>query len=599
MACSQALLMISEYWLRFWAGGSFWPQTDVRHVVVLACLTVGCIVIGFFRATCWFQFTVHAASDLHEKALWHVMHSPMAFFISNPTGRILNRFAKDQSLADEFLPVTLFDALQGGLFCLASLILICIAEPWLVILMPFLLASFLYFRRKYMKSSMEIKRIEAVTRSPIYADFSAVLEGLQTLRAYDLEHAATVSFEQQLDTNIRAWFSFLYVSRWLGFRLDSTCAVLMIVVSLVSVALRDVMDVGLLSFAIVYTLSLSGLLQWTVRQSAEVETQMTSVERIASYVDLPPEPGYVSTLANYRAVMDDQTGRHRGAGGGAGGGKGEGGGLGRPAVRGGAVNVRNLRVQYRAETEAEGDTPAPAPVINDLSLDIPAGLKLSVVGRTGCGKSTFLQALLRLNVITRGDILIDGESLLKMDLERARSVVSVIPQDPHLFSGSVRYNLDPFSLYSDAEVWSALEDAHIKEFIASDPLGLGKGVEEGGKNFSVGQRQLLSLARAILRRCPIVLMDEVTASVDYATDRLIQTTIRTTDALKHATIITVAHRLLTVADSDMVVVLEAGGSIGEMGRPKDLLARSDSLFAGFARQSNELEEITRIANDAQ
>ena len=471
--------------------------------------------------------------------------------------------------------------------------------------MPFLLASFFYFRRKYMKSSLEIKRIEAVSRSPIYADFSAVLEGLQTLRAYDLEHAATTSFEKQLDANIRAWFSFLYVSRWLGFRLDATCAVLMIAVSLVSVVLREVVDVGLLSFAIVYTLSLSGLLQWTVRQSAEVETQMTSVERIAAYADLPAEGGYMSLLDNHREVLAEQAGRRASAASVRERSR---------AVRGGAISIRNLRVQYREDTgQGEGQghgqeqgqgsastkTDASAPVIHDLSLDIPAGLKVAVVGRTGCGKSTLLQALVRLNVVTRGDILVDGESLLRMDLERARSNISVIPQDPHLFSGTIRYNLDPFSQYSDAEVWSALEDAHIKEFIATDPLGLGKGVEEGGKNFSVGQRQLLSLARAILRRCPIVLMDEVTASVDFVTDRLIQTTIRTTDALRHATIVTVAHRLLTVADSDLVVVLESGGRIGEMGRPRDLLARPDSLFAGFASQSNELEEITRIATGAK
>ena len=264
MALSQALLMISEYWLRFWAGSVFWDQRDAHFVWILALLTFGCVVLGCYRATSWFEFTLAAASDLHETSLWQVMHSPMSFFIAHPAGRILNRFAKDQSLVDEFLPMTLFDALQGGLFCLAGIILICVAEPWLVLLMPFLLGAFLIVRRKYMKSSMEIKRLEAVSRSPIYADFSAVLEGLVTLRAYNLEQSATASFQRQLDANIRAWFSFLYVSRWLGFRLDSICAVLMVCVSLVSVALRDTIDVGLLSFAIVYTLSLSGLLQWTV-----------------------------------------------------------------------------------------------------------------------------------------------------------------------------------------------------------------------------------------------------------------------------------------------------------------------------------------------
>jgi len=316
---------------------------------------------------------------------------------------------------------------------------------------------------------------------------------------------------------------------------------------------------------------------------------MTSVERIAAYADLPPEAGYRSTLDNHKEVMAAQAHEAEVSSKGAGAGSGVGMGVG----VGGRVEVKGLRVQYREDQAT--------PVIGNLSLTIPAGLKVAVVVRTGCGKSTFLQALLRLNVVSAGDILLDGESLLAMDLERARSVVSVIPQDPHLFSGTVRFNLDPFNRYSDAQVWAALEDAHIKGYVQHDPLGLGKVVEEGGKNFSVGQRQLLSLARAILRRCKVVLMDEVTASIDYATDRLIQQTIRSTEALKDATIITVAHRLLTVADSDMVVVLEPGGAIGEMGAPAELLTQqtkkgaAEGLFYALAKQSNELEEIRRIA----
>jgi ATP-binding cassette subfamily C (CFTR/MRP) protein 1 len=254
--------------------------------------------------------------------------------------------------------------------------------------------------------------------------------------------------------------------------------------------------------------------------------------------------------------------------------------------KGGAVDIQNITVRYRDDLE---------PVIQSLSLNIPAGSKVGICGRTGCGKSSTLLALLRLNIISEGDVLIDGESLLGMDLETARSRISVIPQDPHLFSGTVRFNLDPFEVYTDQEIWAALEDAHIKEYVSSDTLGLFKLVEEGGKNFSVGQRQLLSLARAILRRCEIVLMDEVTASIDYVTDGLIQETIRSSEALKHSTIITVAHRLRTIADSDIVVVMAVGGTVAEKGPPAELLSREDSQFRALAEETNELEEILRIA----
>ena len=559
-----------EYWLRWWATDAFGPQSSSRYVWIMAMLTVGCVITALVRTLLWFEFTLQASSQLHEKALWSVLHSPMAFFVANPTGRILNRFAKDQSQVDEMLPVTLFDALQGSFSCLSAVLLVCIALPWLILIMPFMAYAFIFFRVRYMKSSIEIKRLEATSRSPIYADFSSTLEGLMTLRAYNLETSATLSFENQMNRNSRAWFSFLMVSRWLGFRLDSLSSMILIIVVFVAVALRETIDVGLIGFAIVYTLGLAGVLQWTVRQSAEVETQMTSVERLESYGRLPEEPGYRSTLENYETMNvvsktknsglnhNNQTHESWGLDPNSNlnlsddyvlaKSQGEARDMKKSSTLNGNIVINKISVKYREDITAK-------PVINCLSLSISAGSKVGVIGRTGCGKSSLILAMLRLNIICEGDILIDGKSILSMDLEYSRSIVSVIPQDPHLFSGSVRFNLDPFAKYSDVEIWSALEDAQIKEFILSDPLGLLKTVDEGGKNFSVGQRQLLSLARAILRKCNVVLMDEVTASVDYATDRLIQNTIRTTDALKNATIITVAHRLRTIGNKKSFVNL--------------------------------------------
>ena len=238
--------------------------------------------------------------------------------------------------------------------------------------------------------------------------------------------------------------------------------------------------------------------------------------------------------------------------------------------------MQDLTVTYREDLD---------PVLRHICIDIPAGYKVGICGRTGSGKSSSLLALLRLNIITSGDIVLDSDSLLSMDLQSARSLVSIIPQDPHLFSGTIRFNLDPFSVHSDEQLWSALKDAHIYEHIQQDPLGLSATVEESGKNFSVGQRQLLSLARAILRECKVVLMDEVTASIDYLTDRLIQETIRTSPALRDSTIITVAHRLRTIADSDLIVVIHAG-EVVEMGSPSALLLTGGKPGAGISNSSN-------------
>ena len=260
------------------------------------------------------------------------------------------------------------------------------------------------------------------------------------------------------------------------------------------------------------------------------------------------------------------------------------------STRLGALSINNMTVKYREDYST--------PVLKSMSLSIPGGTKVGVIGRTGCGKSSLLLALLRLNIITEGDVSVDGESILSMDLEHSRRIFSVIPQDPHLFSGTVRFNLDPFAIYSDAEIWAALDSAHIRDCVQNDPLGLSKSVEEGGLNFSVGQRQLLSLSRAILRKSKIVLMDEVTASIDYTTDRLIQKTIRTTKSMKDCTIISVAHRLRTVADSDLVVVMETGGVVGEVGAPLDLLNNPLSLFHQFAQETNEFEDILKIASNS-
>ena len=239
---------------------------------------------------------------------------------------------------------------------------------------------------------------------------------------------------------------------------------------------------------------------------------------------------------------------------------------------------------------------------------------MGICGRTGSGKSSILLALLRLNLIIEGDIVLDGTSILSYDLETSRRLISIIPQDPHLFSGflsslavilyiicylgTIRFNLDPFNSYSDVEIWSALKDAHIYDYIQSDSDGLLSHVEEGGKNFSVGQRQLLSLARAILRGCKVVLMDEVTASIDFETDKLIQETIRVSPALSKATIITVAHRLRTIADSDKIVVFQSGELV-EIGEPMELLNNKSSHFYNFAEKSNELDEIFAIASKKQ
>lgn len=579
---SQGILMISDYWLRWWASSTFFDQNNSTNLWIYAILVFFCIIFGFLRAFLWFYFSIKASSSLHYKALWAMLHSPMSFFVANPSGRILNRFAKDQNLTDETLPIAYFNFLEIAIFSLASILLIVITVPWLVISFPFLLYFFYIFRKKYMSSTREIKRLEALTRSPIYADFSATLDGLVTLRAFKIQTKVTNKFYSQINDNGRAWFSFLMTSRWLGLRIDLESTLLMVAITFLCVGLRNTLDVGMIGFALSYTMSLNGLLQWAVRQSAEVETQMTSVERIASYGKLPAEPGYSSNYENVNHILSQgQIAAEKFVSDKA----KENKKISDNCV--GKVELVDLSASYRDDLD---------PVLKNLNINIPSGSKVGICGRTGSGKSTTLMTLLRLNLITNGDILIDNKSLLKMDLETARSMISIIPQEPHLFSGTIRFNLDPFSIYSDNQIWEALKDAHIYEKIHNIPQKLSYKVEESGKNFSVGERQLLSMARAILRGSKIILMDEVTASIDFITDRLIQDTIRTSHALKDATIITVAHRLRTIADSDLIVVIDAG-NLAEFDSPKNLLENQTSIYRSLAVKSGEFDEIYRLAQN--
>ena len=436
---SQALAMVTEYWLKWWATAQFGAQSDSMYVLTLGLLSFGCVVIGFLRAVFWFRFSLAAASNMHESCLWAVVHTPLLFFISNPTGRILNRFAKDQNQVDEQLPVTVFTVLDIGLLVVSSVVLICVTFWYMIFLLPPMVYVFVVLQRRYLRTSREIKRWEAVSRSPIYSDFSATLDGLVTLRAYRLQVFASSRFQHSVDGNGRAWFSFLMCSRWLGFRLDLLSNVFLVFAAYMSAILGDRVNLGLVGFALVYSINLAGVLQWAVRQSAEAETQMTSVERIKSYSTLLPEEGYSSTLTNHKGLshlgggnMTDNNNNNT---------------TNTPTPR--VLRVENLSVSYREDLD---------PVLNNICLTIPPGSKVGICGRTGSGKSTLLSSLLRLNLVTEGDVLLGETSILRdCDLETARSLLSIIPQEPHLFSGSVRFNVDPFSAFSDVQIWSALK----------------------------------------------------------------------------------------------------------------------------------------------
>jgi ABC-type multidrug transport system fused ATPase/permease subunit len=487
-----------------------------------------------------------------------VLRAPMAFFHANPVGRVLNRFSKDMSLVDEVLPMTLYDFLMTSAMSFGAVVIMAIGVPWVLIAVAPLLIWFWHLRARYVASAREIKRIEAVTRSPVYASFTATLQGLPTLRAYGVESFFDALFAERLDDNGRAHFSFLVTSRWLGFRLDGISAALLTVLALSAAASRGVLSPALVSLSLAYALQLSGQFQWSVRQSAETETQFTSVERVLAYEKIDTEAP---------AIIEDA----------------------RPPSgwpREGAVSFRGIEMRYRPDLD---------PVLVGVNVEVRAREKIGIVGRTGAGKSSLLQSLFRLVEISAGSIVIDGIDTATIGLKDLRSRISVIPQNPVIFSGTVRSNLDPFGETEDADIWRALRIVELERTIDGFDNKLDSVMAEDGGNLSVGQRQLMCLARAIIRGSSILVLDEATSNIDNDTDTLIQRTVRSEFA--QCTVLVIAHRLTTIADLDRILVLDAGRVL-EFDTPTALLRDRNGAFTGMVRETGAEDTIRQLVRDA-
>ncbi|XP_064395751.1 ATP-binding cassette sub-family C member 10-like [Halichondria panicea] len=504
-------------------------------------LAVANTVFTLLRAFLYAYGGVRAATVLHKRLLRAILRAPVAFFDVTPIGRIINRFSSDLYAIDDSLPFILNILLAQFFAILGTLAVTCYGLPWFALLLLPLGLLYYHIQKYYRRTSRELKRLSTVTLSPVYAHFSESLSGLTTIRALRASGRFAEENTTRLDLNQRANYSSFAVAQWLGIRLQMLGVAMVTGVALIAVLEHhfNSVDPGLVGLAISYALSVTNLLSGVVTSFTETEKEMVSVERAEQYIGGVVNEGQRSSA---RTVAPP---------------------VGWPTR--GVVEFKGVHLVYR-----EGLPPA----LKDLSFITRPMEKLGVVGRTGAGKSSLFQALFRLTELTRGTILIDSVDTAVLSLENLRGVLAVIPQDPFLFSGTVRDNLDPGSHHSDTELWSVLERCHLK-----DPVlqlgGLGAEVQERGRVFSVGERQLLCLARALLTSARVVCVDEATASVDMDTDSRIQETIR--NEFTHSTVITIAHRIETVLGCDRILVMEAGG-LRELDTPTQLLDNNQSLF---------------------
>nr|AYM45159.1 ATP-binding cassette subfamily C member 1 [Carassius auratus] len=545
--CHHLSSLGSNYWLSLWTDDPVINNTQPNREMRLGVYGA----FGLTQGIAVFCYSVSvsvggilASRYLHQTMLYNVLRSPMSFFERTPSGNLVNRFAKETDTIDTVIP-SIIKMFMGSLFnVLGSCAVILVATPLVAIIIPPLGLLYFFVQRFYVASSRQLKRLESVSRSPVYTHFNETLLGTSVIRAFGEQERFIRESDGRVDHNQKAYFPSIVANRWLAVRLEFVGNCIVTFAALFAVMARESLSPGIMGLSISYALQVTTSLNWLVRMSSELETNIVAVERVKEYGDTEKEAEWRSENSTLPA--------------------------GWPTT--GHIEIRNFGLRYRDDLEL---------AISDISVNIEGGEKVGIVGRTGAGKSSLTLGLFRIIEASQGQICVDGVNIAELGLHELRSRITIIPQDPVLFSGSLRMNLDPFDGYTDEEVWRALELAHLKNFVSGLPDKLNHECSEGGENLSLGQRQLVCLARALLRKTKILVLDEATAAVDLETDNLIQSTIRT--QFEDCTVLTIAHRLNTIMDYTRVLVLDKG-QMAEFGSPSNLIAKK-GIFYKMAKDS--------------
>lgn len=596
------------------------PEDDLfRFTTTYVIASCAVLALSLLFGATFALVSLEASRNVHDEVFASIIQATRSFFDRTPLGRIINRFTSDQDLVDQTLPTVLQTTLETVSLVGLSIVSVAVFLPWFLVgALP--IAYLFYAILQYFRRSVRaLKRLDGVSRSPIVSLLQTSLEGISTLRAFGAGDAYFERFLALSDANDRAYTSFYGCNRWVGIRLDTVTTLIVFSTALVAVLSRGTESGGIAGLALVFALQTAGVFQFATRQASEAEALFTSVERLLFYIGrVPREQLTAGPEAEDRAIR--AAAGHEGSEGAAGT-REQQGERGSWAARVG-VPASLLRLApgwdrsrwpselrrwpFRGDVELSGLSARYREglplVLKDVSITVPAGSRVGIVGRTGSGKSTLMLAMFRMIDFAGGCIKIDGVDVSGVPLGKLRSSMSLVPQDPVLFSGTVRYNLAPFGEYSDEQLWEALDRVGLGDAVrrqggggggvtsggggggaasarvggavgVASGSGTGRGgldaeVEDGGGNWSAGERQLLCLARAILRKSRVCVMDEATSSVSPAEDAVIQRAIRSD--LKGSTMLIVAHRLGTVMDSDYILAMK-DGEVAEFGHPAELL----------------------------
>ncbi|XP_029933185.1 canalicular multispecific organic anion transporter 2 isoform X1 [Myripristis murdjan] len=546
--CQNAAAIGANIWLSKWTNDATRNETQKNvhmRVGVYAALGIAQGVLLLANCLlCRAYSMLRAAKYMHRNMLQRVLRAPQAFFESTPTGRVLNRFSKDVDTIDSHIPDNI-DIWMRTFWYTLNVLLVCSAlTPMFLIVIAPLMVFYWWVQRFYVATSRQLKRLESVSRSPIYSHFSETITGCSVIRAYSRHSAFVLMSDMKVDENQKSYYPGIVSNRWLGVRIEFIGNCIVLFAALFAVIGKDKLNPGLVGLSVSYALQVTMSLNWMVRMTSDLESNIVAVERVKEYSETKTEAPW--------EVEDKKPSSDW------------------PVE--GNVEFRDYSVRYREGLDL---------VLKNLTLSVKGGEKIGIVGRTGAGKSSMTLCLFRLLEAAGGEITIDEVKIADIGLHDLRSKLTIIPQEPVLFSGTLRMNLDPFERYSDEEVWKALEHSHLHKFVSSQSAKLELECSEGGENLSVGQRQLVCLARALLRKTRILILDEATAAIDLETDDLIQSTIRT--QFEDCTVFTIAHRLNTIMDYTRVLVLDKG-QIAEFDTPANLITKR-GIFYNMAKDA--------------
>lgn len=544
---SQILFQLLQIGSNYWMAWATPVSEDVKPAVggstlilVYVALAIGSSLCVLSRAMLVVTAGYRTATILFNKMHLSIFRAPMSFFDATPSGRILNRASTDQSAVDMDIPMVIWKC-AFSFIQLLGIIAVMSQVVWqvFIVFVP-MIATCIWYQRYYISSARELARLVGVCKAPVIQHFSETISGSTTIRSFDQESRFRDTNMKLIDGYTRPKFNSAAAMEWLCFRLDvlSSITFAFSLVFLISIP-EGAIDPGIAGLAVTYGLNLNTLQAWVVWNLCNMENKIISVERMLQYTSIPSEPPLVME-GNKPACSWPSHGE---------------------------VDIRDLQVRYAPHLPL---------VLRGLTCNFPGGMKTGIVGRTGSGKSTLIQTLFRIVEPTAGEIMIDGTNISLIGLHDLRSRLSIIPQDPTMFEGTVRSNLDPLEEYSDEQIWEALDKCQLGDEVRKKEGKLDSAVNENGENWSMGQRQLVCLGRVLLKKSKVLVLDEATASVDTATDNLIQQTLR--QHFVDSTVITIAHRITSVLDSDMVLLLDHG-LIEEHDTPARLLENKSSSFA--------------------